>query len=224
MVHLDYKLKLMKIEFPYEKLKKFLLLQVGVVMLLIICSSQVICVTIHPNNHSFLHRYECLTFICGIPIVVSSYRITQFINLINLIAECYDKANVYFIESVKTIPLRLAMTNTSGIYSDLYEVTQLLKISSTSFIAISIATQFTIITISMYSFFVSAVDSLEVQPRYIVITFFWIFMQITILYYYIHGFECISQLSGFLSRSVNQFNIYTMNHKSMEQVKTLKSI
>lgn len=121
------------------------------------------------------------------------------------------------------MPLRLAMTNKSEIYSDLNEVTQLLKISSTSFIAFSVATQFTIITISMYTFFLSAVDSLEVQPRYIVITLFWIFMQITILYYYIHGFECISQLSGFLSRSVNQLDINMMNHKCMEQVRTLQT-
>lgn len=223
IVHLDRKLKLIKIEFPYEKLKKFLHLQVGVIMVLIVLTSKVICLTIHPNNHSFLHRYECLTFICGIPIIVSSYKITQIINLINIIVECYDKTNVYFIESVETMPLRLAMTNTSEIYSDLNEVTQLLKISSTSFISISVATQFTIITISMYSFFVSAVDSLEVQPRYIVITLFWIFMQTTILYYYIHGFECISQLSGFLSRSVNQLDINMVNHKCMEQVKTLQT-
>ena len=213
----------MKIEFPYEKFKKFLHFQVGFIMLLIVLTSRVICVTIHPNSH-WLHQLECFSFICGLPIVLTSYRITQFINLINMIAEYYEKANVYFIESTKTMPLRLAMTNTSSIYSDLNEVTQLLKISSTSFIAISIATQFTIITISMYSFFVSAFDSLEVQPRYIAITFFWIFMQITILYYYIHGFESISQLSAFLSRSGNQFDINMMNHKCMEQVRTLKPI
>lgn len=118
LVHLDRQLKLLKIKFLHEKLRMFLHFQVGLIFLLIVFTSRVICVTIHPNNHSFFHRLECVTFICGIPIVISSYRITQFINLINMIANYYERANVYFIESIKTMSLRLAITKTSGIYSE----------------------------------------------------------------------------------------------------------